>query len=187
MEDVTVIQRVKDGDIEAFSLLVEKYHRRLLTFISRLINDRDRAEDIGQDVFLSVYKSLNSFDESEGTPFSAWLFIAARNRCVSELRFRKNKETLPIENAFDISTGAKAIDEVLIEQERLKIIKESLVQLPERFRNAIMGSLRGESLDDIAKKEGTSIGTVKSRLFRAREMMKGLVKRYIGGTSYEGV
>lgn len=187
MEDFNVIQQVKGGNIEAFSLLVEKYHKRLLIFISRLINDRDRAEDIGQDVFLSVYKSLSSFDESRGTPFSAWLFIAARNRCISELRFRRNKESLPIESAFDIMTNAKAMDDILIEQERLEIIKDSLAQLPARYRNAIIRSLHGESLDDIAKKEGISRGTVKSRLFRAREMMKVLAKKYIGGTSYEGV
>ena len=91
MEDPEIVQAVKDGDIEAFSLLVEKYHRRLLNFIYRLTSDAEIAEDIGQEVFLSVYKSLDGFDVKKGVPFSAWLFIAAKNRCMSELRSRRDK------------------------------------------------------------------------------------------------
>jgi RNA polymerase sigma-70 factor (ECF subfamily) len=89
LEDIEVIRRVKSGDREAFSIFVEKYHRHLLNFIFRLIADEGIVEDIGQEVFLSIYKSLKDFDEDRGTPFSAWLFVIARNRCIAELR-RKN-------------------------------------------------------------------------------------------------
>ena len=86
LNDIEVIKRIKSGEIDAFSLLVEKYHRRLLIFIHRLVGDKSIVEDVGQEVFLNVYKSLDNFDEQAGVPFSAWLFIAARNRALSELR-----------------------------------------------------------------------------------------------------
>jgi len=84
VDDIDIVKRVQAGDRNAFSLLVEKYHRPLLSFIYRLVGDDRSVEDIGQDVFLNVYKSISRFDLSEGVPFSAWLFIAARNRCISE-------------------------------------------------------------------------------------------------------
>lgn len=187
MDDFAIIKQVKEGDVQAFAVLVEKYHKRLLSFIFRLVDDKDAAEDIGQEVFLSVYKSLNTFDASRGTPFSAWLFIAARNRCISELRSRREKQFLPIEDALEITTSEKSADVVLFEKERLDAIKDSLEQLPEQYRSSILQSLRGASLADIAEREGISIGTVKSRLFRAREMMKSLLKEFAGGASYERI
>ena len=69
-------------------MLVERYHRNLLTFIFRIVRDWHLAEDIGQEVFLDVYKELPSFDPGRGSPFPAWLFIVARNRSISELRRR---------------------------------------------------------------------------------------------------
>jgi RNA polymerase sigma-70 factor (ECF subfamily) len=85
VEDIDVVKRIKNGDVEAFSILVEKYHKYLLNFIFRLIGDEEIVEDIGQEVFLSVYKSLKDFDEKRGTPFSAWIFITARNRCIRDI------------------------------------------------------------------------------------------------------
>ena len=183
----TIIEQVKAGNVDAFSLLVEKYHRRLLSFIYRLVGDRETAEDIGQEVFLSIYKGLNQFDETRGTPFSAWLFIAARNRCISELRSRRGKEHVPIEEVVGLVTHEKAADQILIEQERLEALQESLEQLPEPFKGSILASISGMPLNAIAQNEGISVGTVKSRIFRAREMMKLFVRERLGGRSYEGI
>ncbi len=97
VEDIEVVRRIKNGDIEAFSILVEKYHNHLLNFIYRLTGDVDIVEDIGQEVFLSVYKSLRNFDDNRGTPFSAWLFITSRNRCISEMRKKGNRKFIPLD------------------------------------------------------------------------------------------
>jgi RNA polymerase sigma-70 factor (ECF subfamily) len=187
MEDAAIILRIKDGDVQAFSLLVEKYHRRLLSFIYRLTGDRDAAEDIGQEVFLNIYKTLNTFDETRGTPFSAWLFIAARNRCISELRSRQGREAVPIEAAGVLIAREKPVDQVLMEQERLEAITRSLELLREPYQSSILASIQGLPLTAIAKSSGVSVGTVKSRLFRAREMLKAFVREYRGGTSYERI
>jgi RNA polymerase sigma-70 factor (ECF subfamily) len=187
MEDTAIILRIKNGDVNAFSLLVEKYHRRLLSFIYRLIGDRDTTEDIGQEVFLNVYKTLRSFDETRGTPFAAWLFIVARNRCISEIRSRQGKEFVPIEDAGILIARETPADHVLMEQERLEAIARSLEQLPEPYKTSMLASIHGLPLTAIAKREGVSIGTVKSRLFRGREMLKVFVRAYLGGTNYERI
>ena len=187
MEDNDVIREVKYGDIEAFSILVEKYHRRLLNFIFRLVGDSDVVEDLGQEVFLSVYKSMKDFDETRGTPFSAWLFITARNRCISELRNRNIAKKVCLDESFELEDGRGTPEDELLETERREALQSSLEQLPEPFRAAILASLEGDSLEEIAVKENISVGTVKSRLFRAREKMKRLLKEYLGGKVYEGI
>ncbi len=187
MDDIDIVRRVKSGDGETFSLLVEKYHKHLLNFIFRIVRDERTVEDIGQEVFLSVYKSLHRFDENRGTPFSAWLFITARNRCISELRTRRGKEYLPIEDFTVILSKEKTAEENLLKNEQEQALAASLAQLPEPYRSTIFKSLRGDSLGMIATAEGVSPGTVKSRLFRARERLKTLLNEYFGGKGYEGI
>lgn len=187
MDENDLIQQVQAGDVEAFSLLVEKYHYHLLNFIYRIVGDERIVEDIGQEVFLSVYQSLKSFDVRRGTPFSAWLFISARNRCISELRKNRNRTNVPIEDTDSLHAKEMSPEETAINSERLKAIQASLELLPEPFKGTILQSLRGDSLEEIARNEGVSEGTVKSRLFRAREKMKLLLKEYFGGNSNEQV
>lgn len=181
MDDIDIIKRIKAGDPESFSLLVEKYHRQLLNFIYRLIRDEKIVEDLGQDVFLRVYKSLCTFDEQRGTPFSAWLFMSARNRCISELRKNQKRINLSIEDAGAIAVQGKSAEEAMADEERRQAILMSLEQLSEPYKRVILQSLRGDSLEEIALESGTSIGTVKSRLFRAREKMRVILSERFGG------
>lgn len=187
MEDLSAVRRVKNGDTEAFSILVEKYHRSLLTFIYRLMGDVDSVEDIGQEVFLNVYRSLKDFDETRGIPFSAWLFIAAKNRCISELRTRNGKENVSIAVIAELAAGGRTAEESLLAEEKQRALQSSLEQLPEPYRSTIFRSLLGDSLDEIAVQDGISLGTVKSRLSRAKDKMRLLVKEYFGGKGYERV
>ncbi len=185
MEDIEVVRRIKNGDIEAFSILVGKYHNHLLNFIYRLTGDVDIVEDIGQEVFLSVYKSLKNFDDNRGTPFSAWLFITARNRCISEMRKKGNRKFVPLD---DITLGDKRTGlDLLIDNEQRQALKTSLDQLPEHYRTIILRSLDGDSISEIAGAENISPGTVKSRLFRAKERIRGLIKEFLGGEDYERI
>ena len=185
MEDIDVVRRIKNGDIEAFSILVEKYHNHLLNFIYRLTGDIDIVEDIGQEVFLSVSKSLKNFDDNRGTPFSAWLFITARNRCISEMRKKANRKFISLD---DISLGDKRTGmDVLIDNEQMQALKAALDQLPEHYRTIILRSLDGDSILEIAGTEKISPGTVKSRLFRAKEKIRVLIKEFLGGEDYERI
>jgi RNA polymerase sigma-70 factor, ECF subfamily len=183
VNDIDVIKRVQAGDSKSFSLLVEKYHRPLLNFIYRIVGDERIVEDIGQEVLLGVYKSLRDFDVCRGTPFSAWLFITARNRCISELR--KNRMNVSIEDTMEPAAQEKSPEQAAINNERQEAIRASLKQLPEPYRRTILQSLQGVSLKEIALREEISIGTVKSRIFRAREKMKSMLFKYFGEKDYE--
>jgi len=184
MDDNPIIRQIQNGDADAFAVLVRKYHRDLLRFIHRLVRDRHLAEDIGQDVFIDVYKSLPRFNPDRGTPFVAWLYIAARNRCVSELRRRGKTEIVPVEEFQHISGGETA-EAMLIGHEERQAVSDSLSRLPEPFRSTIIMSLQGASVHDIADRYGLPRATIKTRLFRARERLKELLKGYSGGVGYE--
>lgn len=187
MNDYDVIHEVKEGNTEAFAVLVGKYHRHLLNFIFRIVRDEAIVEDLGQEVFLSVYKSLQDFDEKRGTPFSAWLFITARNRCISELRSRRGKQQVRFEDIAELGSAERNAEDVLIDSQERQALHASLEQLPEPFRGAILRSLAGRSINEIAEGDGISTGTVKSRLFRARKLLRALMNEYYEGGGYERI
>ena len=174
-EDRKKIQKIKSGEIEEFSFLVEKYHHRLLPFIHRLVGDASIVEDLGQDVFLNIYKSLADFNEQGKVPFAAWLFIVARNRAVSELRRRGRLKILSFDESRAAPDPAPHGEDILIDRERHQALKDSLAQLPEMYQSVILKSLKGDSIREIAKLEALTPGTVKSRLFRARKQLKSLL------------
>ena len=181
VDENKIIESIQAGDSESFAFLVEKYHRHLLNFIYRLVGDRQIVEDIGQEVFFSVYKSIKTFNIHRGVPFSAWLFITARNRCISELR-RKSFQAVPFEQTGDLIAETETPEQILCNEERLLAIHSTLGLLPEPFKSTILQSLRGDSLEEIAFSHRISLGTVKSRLFRAKEKMKLLLEEHFGGS-----
>lgn len=180
MDDTEIIKSVQAGKSESFSLIVDRYHRHLLNFIYRLLGDPETVEDIGQEVFLSVYKSIRNFDVTRGIPFSAWLFITARNRCISELR-KKKPRAASIETISGLSSNEKTPEQSASDGERFLAIHAALEQLPEPYKKTIMQSLRGDSPEEIARNNRISRGTVKSRLWRARQRMKLLLHERFGG------
>ncbi len=187
MDELETIRAVKAGDTRSYALLVERYHRPLLTFIFKMIRDRQLTEDIGQEVFLSVYKNIQSFDETKGAAFSAWIFTIARNSCISAKRQRGLADVLVIDLAEDLlADGRKNPEESLLARERISLVAAALQQVPEPFRKTIMMSLAGCSPATIAHSEKITLGTAKSRLFRAKERMRLLVGAILGNTGNRG-
>lgn len=187
MDDIDIVQQVQAGNSESFSLLVEKYHHHLLNFIYSLTNDEKTVEDLGQEVFLNVYRSIKNFDIQRGTPFSAWLYMSARNRCISEIRKKRDKMTIQIDDVPDLPDSRNSAEDILIDRERKSILVSSLVLLEEPFRSTMLLSLKGDSLKKIALYQQVSVGTVKSRLFRAREWIKQHLNKKPGGNGYERI
>jgi RNA polymerase sigma-70 factor, ECF subfamily len=171
-EDIDSIQRIKRGETEAYEVLVRKYHRHLLNFIFRIVRDESIVEDIGQDVFISVYRALPKFDENRGVPFGAWLFIIARNQCISELRKKKIANFVPIFEDFPSFDHSPASDEMLIQKEQRAALLQTLEKLEEPFKKALLQSLEGASIDEIARACNVPINTIKTRLFRARDKLR---------------
>lgn len=169
-EDFAVIEAVKAGDIQAFETLVRKYHHHLLNFIFQIIRDDNIIEDIGQEVFLSVYKTLSQFDENRGVPFSAWLFIIARNKCITELRKRKTSEFVPIIDELPASDSISP--EILYQKkERRRAIEKALEKLDEPLKQVIIESLNGKTIKEISRACKLPDNTVKVRMFRARKKL----------------
>jgi RNA polymerase sigma-70 factor, ECF subfamily len=184
VDDIEIIKSVQTGNTEAFSLLVDRYHHHLLNFIYRLTGNEQSVEDIGQEVFLSIYKSIRSFNIQRGVPFSAWLFITARNRCISELR-KKRLQTISIDTTGILPAHEKTPEQSASEAEQLAAIDAALAQLPEPYKQTILQSLAGDCPEEIARILKISRGTVKSRLSRARQKMKLLLHGNLGGNFYD--
>ena len=183
VDDIEIIQSVQSGNTEAFSILVDRYHLHLLNFIYRLTGNEQTVEDIGQEVFLSVYKSIRSFNVQRGVPFSAWLFITARNRCISELR-KKRARAVSMDASEFLPAHEKTPEQAASDEERHSAIHAALDQLPEPYKQTILLSLDGDSPEEIARTQKISRGTVKSRLSRARQKMKLLLNGNPGGNIY---
>ncbi len=185
--DRDVIRQVKNGDAEAFSILVEKYHYRLLNFIHKIVGDPDVVEDIGQEVFLAVFKSLAHFEEDRGTPFSAWLFIAARNQAINEFRKRRHERSIPVEDLDKFTEYREQDTNQVFKREKWQAIEKSLEQLPQKYRVIILQSLQGNSIKEIARHEAIAPGTVKSRLFRAKEQIRLLIQKRFRSGGHERI
>lgn len=181
-EDLEIVRRVQRGETQAFALLVERYHRHLLNFIFRLVRDESVVEDIGQEVFLSIFRALPTFDPNRSVPFAAWIFIVARNRCISELRRRRGKVFLPVDDVAGLATpSTDSPEDLAIGAEEQLAVSAALELLPEPYRRALIASLRGDALEEQALAEGIATGTVKSRLSRARDKMRLLIGERQGG------
>ncbi len=142
------------------------------------MEDGSLAEDIGQDVFLRIYKNLGSYKEDMGTPFSAWLYITARNVAISEMR-KRNRQFLSRE--ADEHDSGLSVEQQLIHKEELETLRNSLTQLPEPYKTTLIESLQGSSMQEIANLESISTGTVKSRIHRAKKLLAGLMKNHLQG------
>lgn len=185
MDDQTIIRCIQNGEVAVFADLVRKYHRNLLAFIFRLVGDAGLAEDIGQEVFLKVYQELPRFEVERGVPFAAWLYIIARNQSLSALRQRGRRRTLPEEHLQHLPAPGCSPEEALLNQEQLAALAATVADLPEPFRATILLSLQGASLGEIAERCGVAPATIKTRLFRAREKLKQLLKEPLGGVGHE--
>ena len=176
--DHHLVLRVQKGDKRAFDLLVLKYQYKLQAIVGRFIRDADEVADVTQEAFIKAYKALPKFrGESQ---FYTWLYrIAintAKNHLVSKSRRPANTD-IDIEDAEQFANNDKLIDEAspessLMTDELSAIIKNSLRALPEDLRTALtLREFEGMSYEDIAAVMDCPVGTVRSRIFRAREFL----------------
>jgi RNA polymerase sigma-70 factor (ECF subfamily) len=175
------------GDSRAFDQIFSRYAGRLATFINRIIRDRDRAEDLVQEAFIRIHRHLPRFDQSR--PFSAWIYTIAANLAKNELRRRRRS---PILRAPDVtpaderrvtlqSGDSRTRPDVLYRQRYLaEAVELSLSALSERHREIfVLRELEGRSYEEIAGLTGVTLGTVKSRLNRARRTFARRIRPYL--------
>jgi len=180
MTDEELVRTVLDGDRERFSELVERYQARLVNYLYRLVRNSDDAHDLAQEVFVRVYQALDRFDPTYR--FSTWLFRVAQNAAIDQIRRRRFRmvpigpqETDGGEPRREIELadeGPSALDGIEA-REREAEVRAAIDALPWEYRELILLRHYGElAYDEIAETKGMPLGTVKNKLFRARQMLK---------------
>ena len=186
--DHQLVLRVQKGDKRAFDLLVLKYQYKLQAIVSRFVRDTDEVADVTQEAFIKAYRALPKFRGD--SQFYTWLYrIAintAKNYLVSKSR-RPSSTDIDVADAEQFADNEKLIDDTspedfIMTQELAQVIKDSLSQLPEDLRTALtLREFEGMSYEEIADVMGCPVGTVRSRIFRAREF----IDKHVLGESNE--
>jgi RNA polymerase sigma-70 factor (ECF subfamily) len=184
--DAMLVERTVAGDQRAFELLVIKYERRIQRLIGRMVRDVDLVEDIAQETFIRAYRALGQFRGD--AQFYTWLYRIAvntakkflmdlkRNPTVSENFFKSvdDDETSPLENEL---TSPETPEAVLASKEIAQMVNSAMDALPEELRQAItLREIEGLTYEEIADAMSCPIGTVRSRIFRAREAISQKIR-----------
>jgi RNA polymerase sigma factor (sigma-70 family) len=177
--------RVRDGDLEAFEELVTRHQHRVVGTAARMLGSAAEAEDIGQQVFLRVWKSAGRYQPS--AKFTTWLMTITRNLVFNELRRRQRAHLVSIESAQEDTTAHQFADddavgpsEKLVDAELQEAIDAAIASLPEKQRLAIvLRRYEGMSYEEIANVLATSVAAVTSILFRARSELKEKLQKYL--------
>jgi RNA polymerase sigma factor (sigma-70 family) len=188
--DSQLIREIKDGRIEYYAELINRYEKRILAFILHMLKSyhmEDLAEDLTQETFYKAFRSLQSFRDAEAS-FSTWLYTIARNTVLSELRKSRNSEVyLEDTNQQPARISVDRLPEQeLLRTERVHLVRQAINRLPEKQRTALI--LREyEQLDykEIAMILDSTVSSVKSLLFRARHSIKQQLEPYILDASFD--
>lgn len=182
-DDILVL-RSKNGDKEAFDILVQRYRGPLFRFVYHSLRQKDDAEDITQESFVKAYLSLRQLKDNH--LFKIWLFKIALNLIRDSKRSAKRKLTVSLdsleeERGVSPSEGDPPWEENIERKDLLELVEKEIASLPEELREVIiLRDLQGFSYEEIALLLRCPIGTVKSRLFNAREILKERLSDVLG-------
>ena len=174
-EDLELVQRGQQGDLEAFNALVERYQSQVYNLAARMLSNRASAEDATQEAFISAYKNIGKF---RGGNLKSWLFRIALNTCHDFLRATRRRSQVYLdeatsEGALDLPSKEESPEEHALRRELGQEIQKGLATLPEDQRRVlVLVDLHSFSYDEVAEATRTSIGTVKSRLSRGRARLR---------------
>ena len=180
MEESVLIQDAQHGDLDAFNRLVLAYQNNVYNTALRILGDEELAADASQDAFISAFRSINSF---RGGSFKAWLLRTVTNACYDELRRRKRRPSVPLEPMTDDDEEIEAprwlADSSMTPEQKSEAdelehaIQHCLDSLPSDFRTVVvLADLQGLDYSEISTAAKAPLGTIKSRLARARLRMR---------------
>jgi RNA polymerase sigma-70 factor (ECF subfamily) len=184
LTDSQVVQAFLDGEQRAFGELVRRYDNRLVNFVYRTVGDRERAQDLVQETFVRVYRHLHRFDQSK--KFSTWIYTIASNLAKNELRNRSRNPLVlfqTLKQNWDADHRPLEWEDTQFKPDdlfRKRFLREKVEaavdQLPEHHRVVfVLRELQGKTYEEIAEITGCNLGTVKSRLNRARNNFAQIV------------
>ena len=188
LDDSHVVQAFLDGQSRAFDELVARYQARLLNFIYRTIGDRERAEDLVQEVFIRIYRHLHRFDQSK--KFSTWAYTIASNLAKNELRNRSRNPLVLFQaikknweadhRPLQFEDSSSRPDDLYHKRHLRALVEQSVERLPEHHRVVfVLRELEGKTYEEIAEITGCNLGTVKSRLNRARNSFAAIIAPHL--------
>lgn len=186
--DHDLLAAIRDGDEAAFQEIVRRYRNPITNFVCRMLDDYERSVELAQETFIRVYTSAERYKASYS--FSTYIYRIASNLAISELRQRKRRKLVSLLSPFSTNDGelveidppdkCPLPDESLIEDERRRAVARAIGSLPHKYRAAILlRDIEGLSYDRIAEVLNLSEGTVKSRINRARNLLKEKLSAYM--------
>lgn len=179
-DDAELVQRCLAGEERAYGLLLKKYKRPVFSLVYRMVRQREEAEELASEAFFKAFRALATFDP--GKPFSSWIFKIASNLSIDWLRRRK-METASLDDAdavWELPDGRPTAEEALERAQTMQVVEEAIGKLAPDYRVVVLLRHKEErSYEEIADILGLPLGTVKIRLFRAREELKKRLGRLV--------
>jgi RNA polymerase sigma-70 factor (ECF subfamily) len=185
--DHALIEAAKNGDETAFAVIVSRYRNPITNYLYRFLNDYEEAVDLAQETFVRVYFAIDRYHTDYA--FSTYIYRIATNLAISELRKRKRRTILSLTGLFQTEsddttefqpTDPKALpDKDLIDNEQGRVIARAIATLPPKYRiPVILRDIEGRTYEEIASILELGLGTTKSRISRARGLLKEKLKNY---------
>ncbi len=186
MDEVALVEQARDGDLNAFNRLILEYQDMAFNLAARMLDDDDAAADVTQTAFLSAYRSLDTF---RGGSFRAWVLRMVSNACYDELRRRKRRPTVSLEPVNDddeemespawLADDGPSPEDELERSELDDALQTCLKGLGDEFRTVVlMIDVEGLDYQEVSDATGKPLGTVKSRLARARLKLRDCLRQF---------
>jgi RNA polymerase sigma-70 factor (ECF subfamily) len=185
--DHALIEATKNGDEAAFAVIVSRYRNPITNYLYRFLNDYEEAVDLAQETFVRVYFAIDRYHTDYA--FSTYIYRIATNLAISEIRKRKRRTVLSLTGLFQTDvedttefqpTDERSLpDEDLIDDEKGRVIAKAIATLPPKYRvPVILRDIEGKTYEEIANILQLGLGTTKSRISRARGLLKEKLRKY---------
>jgi len=179
-EDAELVQRCLSGEQQAYGLLLKKYKRPIYSLVYRMVRHREEAEELSSEAFFKAFRALASYDPSQA--FSSWMFKIANNLAIDWLR-RRRPETASLneeDGVWEFPDTRPTAEESLERKQTMQVVEEAIGKLAPDYRAVVLLRHQEEkTYEEIAEILGVPLGTVKIRLFRAREELKKKLGRML--------
>ena len=188
--DLELLERLKAGDEQAFAAVVDRYSAQAYRIARSITRDRQDAEEVVQDVFLTVFRKIGSFEGRSA--FTTWLYRITVNAAMMKIRGRDERTEEDVEKWLPVFDGeghhvhsveawSANPENLLLQQERRKVVRQAVATLPAEYRAVLaLRDLQGLSGEEVAEILGLSLAAVKTRLHRARLALRGKLATYFG-------
>lgn len=174
-----LISKAVSGDGAAFSELMTMHEKRMYAVALRMCGNREDAQDCLQDAMIRIYRSISGFKGQSS--FGTWVYRITMNTCLDELRKRKSRQSASLDNlvesGFSPTDGVNTPEKQAVNSEQRRVLNTAIQSLPEEMRSAIvLRDIQGFTYDEIAEMQDANIGTIKSRISRAREKLRQILR-----------